>query len=283
MLEKLINNFLFYSNEIVKRIKSHHIESFSSQIAFFMLLSIFPYLIILFMILSQMSVSYAQEMTSIYNMIPDDAAKIIKDYLEYSAEITGGGGLSSLVVVSIWMSSNAMTALMKAFNVAYNIEETRNYFKRKVIGIVCTMLTILLIITALIIPNVAMILMSYIRKYLTIPEMNMQLFINIKNIMSLLVFIFVLGGLYVILPNKKIRAKEVIPGTIFSFFSLVFISYLFSYFVNEYSKYSLVYGGLAAVIILLIWLFICGLIIMFGAELNSIISEKNVRQRRKNN
>lgn len=269
---------LYYPKEMIKRINDHYIESFSSQIAFFMLLSIFPYLIILFMILTNMSLSYSEEMTTIYRMMPDEVATIIKDYLEYSAEITGSGVLSPLVIISIWISSNAMTALMKALNMAYNVTETRKYIHRKLISVVCTLMTIILITIALLIPNIGVIFMTYIRKYLIIPEINIEFINFVKNVISITVFIFILGLLYYILPNKKFKVSSVIPGTIFSFFGLLFISYLFSYFVKEYSRYSLLYGGLAAVIILLMWLFLCGIILMIGGEINSMKLEKRKKK-----
>lgn len=274
MIKKIRDSFFYYSEEIIIRVKNHHIESFSSQIAFFMLLSIFPFLIILFMFITNLSVGYSEQVETIYRLIPAEAADIIRDYLEYSNGLTEDSILSPLVVISILLSSNAMTALMKAFNIAYNVTETRKFLHRKLIGILCTLMTVLLIVSALIIPNIGTVFMTYLRKYMDVPDVDIQLFNLMNNILAAVVFIFVLGSLYFILPNKKVNMFDVIPGTIFSFFGLVFISYLFSYFVQEYSKYSLVYGGLAAVIILMMWLFLCGLILMLGGEINSMRLEK---------
>jgi len=225
------------------------------------------------MLLTNLSISYADEMITIYKVIPEEAAVVIQDYLEYTKQFSNSF-LSPLIVISIWMSSNAIIALMKAFNVAYAIEETRNYFYRKLIAIVCTIMTLLLIIGGLVIPNIGIYVMNFIRRYMEVPEMNETFFRYFKALISLGIFVIVLGSLYFILPNKKVKFKEVIPGTIFSFLGLVIISYLFAYFVREFSRYSIVYGSLAAVIILLIWLFLCGLILMLGGEINAIKYEK---------
>ena len=255
--------------DVLNRFKNHHIESFASQIAFYMLLSIFPFLILLLMFLTNLSVSYADQMVYIYRVIPDAASTIIQDYLDYSQQFSNSV-FSPILIVSIWMSSNGVIAMMKAVNVAYDLEETRNYVIRKIVAIICTLMFLLLIIVALVTPNLGMQFMSFIRKYIEIPEMNITLFNTIKLLFSVSIFVFVLGSLYFILPNKKVSFKEVIPGTIFSFFGLVLISNIFAYFVQEFSQYSLVYGGLAAIIILLIWLFLCGLILMIGGEINAI-------------
>lgn len=260
---------------LLSRMKNHHIESFSSQIAFYLMLSIFPFLILLFMFLTNLSISYAEQMAYIYKVIPKEAASVIKDYLEYSKQFSNSA-LSPLLIISIWMSSNAIVALMKAVNIAYDIPESRNYFVRKFIAILCTLMTIVLIVTALIIPTVGMNIMNFVRRYLDIPEMQIQIFNSIRILISFIVFIFVLGALYFILPNKKLKLKDIIPGTIFSFLGLMIISYLFAYFVTEFSSYSVVYGSLAAVIILLIWMFLCGMILMLGGELNAIYEERKL-------
>ncbi len=255
--------------DVLGRFKNHHIESFASQIAFYIMLSIFPFLILLLMFLTNVSVSYSEEMSMIYRMIPDAASSVIQDYLVYSQQFSDSV-YSPILIASIWMSSNAVIALMKAVNVAYDIEETRNYFIRKFIAIVCTLMIIVLIIVSLIIPNLGTEFLIFLRKYIQIPEINIQLVNLLRIVLSIGVFSFILGALYFIVPNKKVGFKEVIPGTIFSFFGLTLTSRLFAYFVAEFSQYSLVYGSLAAVIILMIWLFLCGLILMIGGEINAI-------------
>jgi membrane protein len=216
-----------------------------------------------------MSINYAEQMIYIYTVIPDAAAVVIQDYLDYSQQFSNAI-FSPILIVSIWMSSNGVIALMNAINVAYDLQETRNYFIRKLIAIICTLMVVVLIIVALITPNLGLQFMSFVRQYIDVPLMNDKLFNVIKLLFSFGIFAVVLGGLYFALPNKKMKIKEVIPGTIFSFFGLAIISKIFSYFVQEFSRYSLVYGGLAAIIILLIWLFLCGIILMIGSEINAI-------------
>ncbi|MBN2794065.1 MAG: YihY/virulence factor BrkB family protein [Clostridia bacterium] len=258
-----------YFKEIIMRLKEHHIESFSSQIAFYMLLSIFPFLILLFMFLTKLSIDSVEGMTDIYKMLPNQVSQIIQDYLSYSKQFSNKV-FSPLLIVAIWMSSNAVIALMKAVNIAYNLEETRNYFIRKGISILCTLLIIVVILIAIIIPNIGVFAMGYVRKYIHMPEMNLFIFNIIRLVISTAVLFLVLAFLYRTLPNKKLKYKAVLPGTVFSFLGLMATSVLFSTFVQNYAQYSIVYGSLAAVIVLMIWLFLCGMILMLGSEINAI-------------
>jgi membrane protein len=70
-----------YFKELLKRIEKHHIGSFSAQIAYYMLLSLFPFMILLFMFLTELSISYQDQMTTIYRVVPEAVGEIIEDYL----------------------------------------------------------------------------------------------------------------------------------------------------------------------------------------------------------
>lgn len=258
---------------LLKRIQKHHISSFSSQIAFYMLLSLFPFLILLFMLLTKLSINYNDQMVYIYRVVPEAVGAIIQDYLIYSQQFSNAI-FSPLIFSSLWLSSNATVAMMNALNMAYDIEESRPYIVKKIIGILTTMLTLVLIISALILPNIGTYVMTYIRKIVPIPLIPMASFNLIRFALAGLIFFTVLATLYYVLPNAKLKIKDVMAGTIFSFVGLLLISYLFGYFVKEFSRYSLVYGGLAAVIILMMWLYLCGHILMIGGEMNAMSQKK---------
>jgi len=221
------------------------------------------------MLLTNLSISYQDQMVYIYNVVPEAVASIIQDHLDYSKQFSNAV-YWPLILTSLWLSSNAMVALMNAFNMAYDIKESRKYHRRKLIGMMTTVLTMILIVSALIIPNVGTYVMDTLRRYLPVPHIPDHLFNLVRFALGGFIFFTVLGILYYVLPNTKVRVKEILPGTLFSFFGLLIISYLFGYFVKEFSRYSLIYGGLAAVIILMMWLYLCGHIIMIGGEMNAL-------------
>lgn len=258
-----------YLEELIRRIKKHHISSFSSQIAFYMLLSLFPFLILLFMFLTKLSINYIDQMVYIYRVVPEAVEIIIEEYLQYSQQFSDAI-FSPLIFTSLWLSSNATMAMMDALNIAYDITESRPYYFKKIMGIFTTMLTLILIVAALVLPNIGAFILVYVGKVVALPVIPEALFNVIRFSLAAFLFFTILATLYFLLPNTKLKVKEVMPGTIFSFFGLLSISFLFGYFVKEFSRYSLVYGGLAAVIILMMWLYLCGHIIMIGGELNAM-------------
>lgn len=262
-----------YLKQLFKRIEKHHIGSFSAQIAYYMLLSLFPFLILLFMFLTELSISYEDQMTTIYRVVPEAVGEIIRDYLSYSKQFSNAI-FSPLLFTSLWLSSNATMGMMDALNMAYDQDDSRSYFKKKILAVMTTLLTLVLIISALILPNIGIYVVGFLRKIVYIPEIPELLFNLIKFLLASGIFFTILATLYFVLPNCKLKVKEILPGTGFSFVGLLIISYLFGYFVKEFSRYSLVYGGLAAVIILMMWLYLCGHIIMIGGEINAMKTQK---------
>ena len=88
----------------------------------------------------------------------------------------------------------------------------------------------------------------------------------------LIVLIFILAIIYKFAPSKKIKWKEAFPGAIITTFGWLIISVAFSFYINNFSNYSKIYGSLAAVFILMIWLFLISIIFLFGLEFNSVLS-----------
>jgi membrane protein len=164
--------------------------------------------------------------------------------------------------------------MMDALNMAYDQDESRSYFKKKILSVMTTLLTLVLIISALVLPNIGVYVVSFLRKFFYIPQVPELLFNIVKFVLASGIFFTILATLYFALPNCKLKIKEILPGTGFSFIGLLIISNLFGYFVKEFSRYSLVYGGLAAVIILMMWLYLCGHIIMIGGEINAMTTQK---------
>jgi membrane protein len=83
-----------------------------------------------------------------------------------------------------------------------------------------------------------------------------------------MIFIFVI--IYIFAPAKKLKWKEVIPGAIFSTLGWVLVSFGFSFYIDNFSNYSRLYGSLGAVFILMTWLFIISIIFILGVEINFV-------------
>jgi membrane protein len=96
-------------------------------------------------------------------------------------------------------------------------------------------------------------------------------------IISGLILFTVFTGLYYFAPNKKLLIRNVVKGAAFATVGWTVVSMLFAYYVNHFNNYTATYGSLGGIIILLIWLYLSGMIIVIGGEINAIFYDRRVK------
>lgn len=262
--------FKFMSKEIIKRFKYQNVSAFGAQLAYFFLLSLFPFLIFLISILSLFSISMDGAFNILSKIAPNEAIVIIKDYVENLLPTRSINVLSISFLAAIWSSSRGINALINGLNNAYEVQETRGFFKKRILAMFFTILVAFSIVLALTIPSMGMDFLLWISKFVGLTELMIKLWYYLRWLIIILILFLVLGVLYLAAPNKRLKFEEIIPGTIFAIFGWIAISLGFSYFVNNFRNYTIVYGSLTAIIVLMIWLYLSGVILIIGGEINSL-------------
>lgn len=255
---------------LVVKIKKDDIFALSSQLAYYLVLSFFPFLIFLFTLISFSNLNAEVILEALETMLPNSVFELTQNIILEVLGTQSTGVLGVSLILAIWTASSGARAVFKGVNKAYNIREERNYVKRAIISFISTIglaITVLLSLSLLVFGDV-------IGNYLIDILPFRQILIMIWNILRygviLFILTFIFAFIYKYAPSKKIRWRDVLPGAIFATIGWVVVSIGFSFYINNYSNYSRFYGSLAAVFVLMIWLFLTSLIFMFGVEINSI-------------
>ncbi|SKC40187.1 YihY/virulence factor BrkB family protein [Maledivibacter halophilus] len=264
--------FKSMTQETMNRFKYQNVSAFGAQLAYFLLLSLFPFLIFLISILSLFSISMEGTFNILTKIAPKEAIVIINNYVKDLLPTRSINVLSISFLATIWSSSRGINALISGLNNAYEVQETRGFLKKRILAMLFTVLVAFSIVLALTIPNMGMDFLLWISKFIGLTELMIKLWYYLRWIIIIFILFLMLGILYLAAPNKRLRFKEIIPGTIFAIFGWVIISIGFSYFVNNFRNYTIVYGSLTAIIVLMIWLYLSGVILIIGGEINSLYS-----------
>jgi len=262
-----------FGNEMRHRYKKHHITAFSAQMSYFFILSLFPFLIFLVSLIGWFSIDNVWVVSNLSNMIPKEAAQIILDYVE-DVLLTGTSIISVSIIATLWTASKAINALMRALNIVYEVPETRGYLKVRILGMFYTILFAFAIVLALVLPSMGHDFFNLVQRFIEVPRGFIDLFTSLRWIGVLVFLGIVIGSTHVIMPNTRITIRSALPGTLFSLFGWTVISYGFSYFIENFSRFSIIYGSLTAVIVLMVWMYMSGIILMFGGEINHYLFEK---------
>lgn len=262
-----------FLKKLINRIINHDINSYAAQSAYYLLLSIFPFIILIIIVITNIGISNEEALLEIIKVLPKETSYTVENYLNYSKQFSSSVYLP-LIITSILMSSNSTSSLITAFNVANDIKESRPFLKRKIVSILSLILIMIMIIIGLTLPSIGAKLINKALTLFGLKKISVNGYNNIKFLINFINYTSVIGVLYYILPNKKFKVKELVPGIIFSTIALALSSMLFGYIITNFTKYSLIYGSISAIIILLLWLFLCSFILIIGVEINSIIIDK---------
>lgn len=262
--------FSFFFKELLKRVGRHHLTAFSAQMAYFFVLSIFPFLIFLFAILSRLEVAYDIMSSTSLEFIPQAALEIVQGYIKNNLAADSGSVLSVSILAALWSASKAVGSLQRALNAAFEVKGRKSPVTAIGLSLIFTLGLSLAVVVMLVLPSLSSRVIDALRIYIPIPEAFVTLFMIARWALVIAVPFLVLSQMYQHLPNLKLKFVEILPGTVFSYFGWIGISFLFSFFIQNFSNISLVYGSLAAVVVLMIWFYFTGMILMLGGEVISI-------------
>lgn len=270
MKEKVIR----YGKSLLGELKEDRATGLAAQQAYYYMLALFPMLILLIAIVPYLNIDPNKAINVVNKLLPSESAKMLKDNVVNLVSERNGGLLTFGIIGTIWSASNGMNAFMKAMNIAFDVEETRSFVKARLVSIMLTIGLIIAFVVALLLPVFGEVLIETIQSIIYIPSQFEIMFRIVRWIIAFVVMVAVLAALYRIAPNKHYPFKHVIPGAIFATVVWQLISLGFSFYVSNFGNYSATYGSLGGVIILMLWLFLTGLALVLGGEINAIYNRE---------
>lgn len=262
-----------FIKDMVFRFQNDDLLSTGAQAAFYLLLSLFPFLIFLITLLSYTPMLNLKENVSLLaNIMPDNAYRVIKDMISQAIINRSNTFLSFGMLITIWSSTSGVSALIRGFNRAYDQKETRPFWKILLVSVLFTLELAIVIIFSLSLIIFGKMLGMSLFELLGFSEVGLMLWNSFRLILAFLTIILVFISLYKSTPSRSISFKEAIPGAIFASFGWFMTSFVFSYYVNNFNNYSNLYGNLGGIIALLTWIYLSTVIILLGAEINASFS-----------
>ncbi|CEG21742.1 hypothetical protein BN1080_00658 [Planococcus massiliensis] len=266
------------AKELAGEFKKDHATTLAAAQAYYYLLAIVPLLILLLAILPYLQLDPNRVMDFIGTILPGEVANTFEDTIVSVVTTPSGGLLTFGILGTLWSASNAMTAFIEATNQAYDVEESRSFIKLKGTAIILTLFMLVAVIIALVLPIFGGAIIDSISSFLNLPSQTEIIFQVLRWVISIAVMSIVLAFLYKFAPNKHFPFKEVIIGAVIATVLWQVVSLGFSFYVANFGSYSATYGSLGGLIVLMLWFFLTGLILVIGAEINAILHRrKNVK------
>lgn len=266
----MIDTFLY----LFVKVKRDDIFALASQLAYYLVLSFFPFLIFLITLIGFSKLNSNEVLDGLQRILPTAVFELTSTTIEEVVNSQNTGLLGVSVILTIWSASSAFRAVTKGVNKAYNIEENRSFIKRAAIGMISVIALALTIISTLVMLVFGDLIGKFLNTVLPFEHLINFIWNILRYVIIIAMMVIVFATIYKVTPARKIKFRNTIPGAIVSTLGWLIVSLGFSFYVNNFSHYSRLYGSIWTVFVLMIWLFITSIVFMFGVELNSVLDNE---------
>lgn len=269
----------------MKNLHEDEISDRANGVAFNFILATFPAIIFLFTLIPYFTVYFPEitkESILIFikdsNLMPasmyDVAATTVLDIVSNQR----GGLLTLGFVFAMYLSTNGMMALMRAFNACYKTVENRSYWKTRVIALLLTFNMAISLVLAILLLVVGEFVLQYVTT--NIHELNIDLdfskvylLLILRFVVIFVVFFLAISTIYYFGPAIHYNWRFFSIGSLIATLLCLGVSYGFSYYVTNYGTYNKVYGSIGVLIALMVWIQLITLVLLFGYEINASVHE----------
>ncbi|WP_298789208.1 YihY/virulence factor BrkB family protein [uncultured Marinococcus sp.] len=272
-----------YITDLMNEFKEDQVPLLAAAQAYYYILSVFPLLIFALTILPFLNLDPNMVMNFITRSVPPDTAALFEENITTLVQEPQGILFVVSLLGALWSASNGINAFIKSSNEAYDVEETRSFIKVRLLAIALTFSMVLTLIIAIVLPMFGNVLISFLTSLLSLPPQTELLFQVLRWAIGITVMTAMLLLLYRFAPNKTLKWKEILVGALTAALLWQVVSLGFSFYVSNFGSYSATYGSLGGVIILLLWFFLTGLVLMIGAEMNVIIHRRKTKRANQQN
>lgn len=266
---------------VTSRIYEHNISQAGGQLAFFLMLSTFPFLIFLNTLIASFNISTKMIESFLMPIFPSEIVSLISTYVEYISNNRSVGLLSIGIVATVFSASKAVRALSRALNFAHGAKDKRSFFGEILFSMLLILAVGVMITVMIVIVAFSTDLVETVARGMRIPTMLINIVDAWRWVTFAAVMFFFLCLMYKFVPGVKLKFREVMPGTVFSMAGFLVLTVGFSAYVKYFMRNSALYGTIGTVIVLMFWLYVVSMIIVVGAEINGAIKAMPERMRKK--
>lgn len=263
-----------FIDNFIHRVIDHQVLPKGGQLAYFIVLSIFPFIIALLNILNFTPLADTKIISDSIQYLPKATQNIVLSFLGEISVSSSAKLLSLSLLGGLWSASSGIRQTIKAINSAFRSKETRSFITLSILALTFTVALIILIILLLLTQVFGSKILYLLATTFHISPEIIELLRKLNIFIPLVYTVFTFASLYRFSPNvpkKELKWKFTLPGALFATFGIIISSRIFTFYVNNFGKYSVTYGSLTGVILLFLWLYLMSIIILIGGEINGII------------
>ena len=249
-----------------------HIPQLAANTGYFIVLSVFPALLLVLSALSYTGLTVENLLEMLEGVLPQALMGTARQLILSVYKNASGAVAGVSALTAIWSSSRGVYGLLTGLNAIYGVSEDRGYLYTRFISVLYTFALEAVILLTLVLHVFGNSLLKFIRS-LNLPAMTVLMdILDLRFVFLLLVQSLLFTLMFMILPNRRNRFWESLPGGLLASIGWLLFSNLYSVYATHFPSYANIYGSVYAIAISMLWLYCCLEIIFFGGALNQLLA-----------
>lgn len=275
-----VQRYIRSGKEFLRRLRQdivwHDCFGKAAELAFFFQLAIFPLLIFLLSVIGFVPGAQQTILFWLGRLMPAEATSLLEKWVSNFLGRQSGGILSFSLLFAVWSASNGVRTLIQVLNRAYEVEEGRPFWHSQLLALGLLMAISILGLGGIVLITFGDTLVIWIASLAGLAGLETgtgTLWRLFNDAIGLLMLFSGLAVIYRFGPNVEQGWRAIIAGTVFAVVAIIAASFLFSAYLRYAPSYDAVYGSLGAVVLLMLWLYLVGLMLYLGGEINSEVAK----------
>ena len=282
MLERAMQNRFFRGAALlVRRYFDHRVARDSAALTYYLLFAIFPLLIFLSNLVGIFAVDIEGFLHELTTIIPAEVLELLIQYLRYVSRVSSRALMTFSLIFSIWFPMRAANALLLSVRKAYGMGRPTHFIRHQAKVFLYTICLFLTILLSLVLVTVGRRVLDFCAGYFhfstILTDGFIELWSSLRFVLLGVIVFLALAVLYGLALETR-SVHYIWPGVLMSLTAWLALSLLFSLYVENAGNYSVIYGSIGVIIVLLLWLYLSATMMIMGAELNGVLMEVREKQ-----
>jgi membrane protein len=262
---------------VLAKISEDSCATYAAAMAYYLLFALFPFFLFLTTLIGFLPIHGLMDhvLAAMQRFLPGEAFALVGDNVKALFTNKKGGLLSLGFVLALWTSSSTVTSAMEIMNRLYRVKEGRPFWKVRLVAMFLVIVLSILFIVSVVLLMFGPTIGHLIARIAILGSTFTVLWSILIWPVILFLLILATALTYYFTPDVQQKWRWISPGAVIAIPVWIIASFAFSFYVNNFGSYNKTYGSIGAVIVLLLWLYISGFIILVGAEINSVIEHSS--------
>ena len=258
--------------QIYDKFSRDEMTVYAAQASFFTIIAAFPFIMLLMAMIQLIpTITKSNLLMVITNIVPANLKSLVFGIVENIYTNSPATVLSVTAIAAIWSASRGMLSIERGLNRVFGKQKKRNYVVTRMICAGYTIVFMLICILTLVLLVLGSSIQGFVEHHFPVIAEITHYIISFRTVL-LRILTICFTFLYTYVPEKKQHFKKQLPGAVFSTLGWIAFSFAFSIYFNNFSNFSVMYGSLTAIVLLMLWLYVCICILFLGAEINYFYS-----------